>query len=131
MGKIRNLLLGVIFCLFFWNLGFSQTVILKSGQKVEGKIIEQTDKYVKVEFEGVELIFYSDEISSIEQTLPGEPGTLTPQMELLYKAYTATLDIPQPPLKGEPAKVVTPAGPTSQEDLVKSIMAKSSAEKIK
>ena len=108
MGKIRSYFLGAIFCFSFLGLGFSQTIILKSGQKVEGKIVEQTDKYVKLEFQGVELIFYSDEISSIEQTSSGGSNSVTPQMELLYKAYTSSLNAPQPPKKEEAQEVVKP-----------------------
>jgi len=129
MGKMKSLLFGAIFCLSFWSLGFSQTVILKSGQKVEGKITEQTDEYVKVEFEGVELIFYSDEISSIEQTSPDGSTTLTPQMEMLYKAYTASLNA-QPPLKKEEVpELINPVipdlsgPPLKNPELVKSIVA--------
>ena len=82
------------FLLFFLGLGFSQTIILKSGQKVEGTIVEQTDKYDKLVFQGVELIFYSDEISSIEQISSGGSNTITPQMESLYKAHTSALKAP-------------------------------------
>jgi hypothetical protein len=106
MGKIRNYLLVVIFTLFLWDLGFSQTVILKSGQKVEGKVIEQSDKYVKLDFQGVELIFYNDEISSIEQTAPDGSSPLNPQMEALYKAYVSAVNSPKKLVKkpGEPVK---------------------------
>ena len=105
MGKIKNCFLGAIFFLFLLDLGFCQTVILKTGQKVEGKIIEQTDKYVKLEFQGVELTFYDDEISSIEQTSLDGAKTMTPQMELLYKAYTAAVNSRKTPAK-EPVAVV-------------------------
>ena len=91
MGKIKSLFFCSIFCFSFLSLGFSQTITLKSGQKIEGRIIEQTDKYVKVEFEGVELIFYNDEISSIDQPSSGGTNIVTPQMESLYKAYTSSL----------------------------------------
>ena len=108
MGKIRSYFLCAIFCLSFLSLGFGQTIILKSGQKVEGKIIEQTDKYVKLDFQGVELIFYSDEISSIEQASSVGVNTITPQMELLYKAYTSSLNAPKSPEKKEVKGVAKP-----------------------
>ncbi|MDD5129971.1 MAG: hypothetical protein PHS66_02820 [Candidatus Omnitrophica bacterium] len=91
MGKIKVYCLCAIFFFSFLGLSFSQTILLKSGQKVEGKIIEQTDKYVKLDFEGIELTFYNDEIFSIDQSTSGAPNTLTPQMELLYKAYASSL----------------------------------------
>jgi len=109
MGKIISLFLCAIFCLFFSTFGFGETITLKSGQKVEGKIIEQTDKYVKLEFEGIELIFYNDEISAIDQTPSGEADTASSQMESLYKAYTSYL------------KTAVPA-PTSKESIQKPLV---------
>lgn len=157
MGKIRNLIFCLIFCFSFLGLGFSQTIILKSGQKVDGKIIEQSDKYVKFDFQGVELIFYNDEISSIEQESAAGLNTITPQMESLYRAYIPPPNA-APPLKKEEAKeAVKPVlfrktqtdqvAPTPQEGLansanpdlsglpleerVKSILAKLQAGKTK
>lgn len=51
---------------------FAETVILKSGKIVDGKITEQTDKYIKVDFEGMSLTYYSDEIESIDGKKPGQ-----------------------------------------------------------
>ena len=42
-------------------------VILKSGQKMEGKIIEQTDKYIKLDAGvGVVMTYYADEIDTVD-----------------------------------------------------------------
>jgi hypothetical protein len=94
MGKMKCCFFCVIFCLVLSGPAFSQTIILKSGQKLEARIIEQTDKYVKVDFQEVELVFYADEISSIEQTPSDGTSVMTPQMELLYKAYNSSLNVP-------------------------------------
>lgn len=48
---------------------FAETIVLKSGKKMEGKIIEKTNKYLKIDFYGVPLACYFDEIESIN----GEP----------------------------------------------------------
>ena len=53
--------------LFVSNCALADTITLKSGQKIEGKIIERTDKYVKVDFQGVFLTYYQEEISSISE----------------------------------------------------------------
>jgi len=45
----------------------AETIVLKSGKTVEGKIIEKTDKFVKIDFHGVELTYFNDEIQSIEK----------------------------------------------------------------
>jgi len=45
---------------------FADEVVLKSGQKIEGKIIEQTDKYVKIDSGiGMGITYYMDEINSV------------------------------------------------------------------
>ena len=123
MGKIKNCFLVAIFFLFLLDLGFCQTVILKTGQKVEGKIIEQTDKYVKLEFQGVELTFYDDEISSIEQTSLDGAKTMTPQMELLYKAYSSAVNSRKTPAKEPVAAVKKPAEEAAQQALQEGLSA--------
>ncbi len=96
MGKVRIYLLCSIFCLFFWSLGSSEIITLKSGQKVEGRIIEQTNKYVKLDFQGVEVIYLNDEIAAINQA----DSNNYPQIESLYKAYAASLNAPKKPKAG-------------------------------
>jgi hypothetical protein len=44
---------------------FSETLILKSGQKIEGKILEKTEEYIKIDFQGVTLTYFLDEIENI------------------------------------------------------------------
>lgn len=45
---------------------FAEDIILKSGKTIEGKIIEKTDEYVKVDFNGVPLTYFFDDIESIK-----------------------------------------------------------------
>lgn len=50
------------------SLSFADEVILKSGQKLEGKIVEKTDKYVKIDpGVGSTMTYYNDEIETINQ----------------------------------------------------------------
>lgn|GEM_PF-1285831 len=44
---------------------FAETIKLKSGKIITGKIIERNDKSIKVEIEGVPITYYSDAIESI------------------------------------------------------------------
>jgi len=83
----------VIFLGLFAGTGFSETIILKSGQRVDAKITENTDEYVKLDFFGVELVYYKDEISSI---VPGN-DVVSPQLKSLYQAYSSSLNIPPKP----------------------------------
>lgn len=48
------------------QLSNTGTLILKSGRTLEGEILEKTDEYVKINFKGVDLTFYSDEIESVQ-----------------------------------------------------------------
>lgn len=93
MGKMKLCIFCVIFLVFFAGTGFSETIILKSGQRVDAKITENTDQYVKLDFFGVELVYYKDEIASI---VPGN-DVVSPQLKSLYQAYSSSLNIPPKP----------------------------------
>jgi tetratricopeptide (TPR) repeat protein len=45
---------------------FAEIIVLKSGKNVEGKLIEKTDKYIKIYFKGVPLTYYFEDIESID-----------------------------------------------------------------
>lgn len=68
MGK--RLGIALIASLFFsflpLHLTFSEIIKLKSGKVVEGRIVEKTDSYIKVDFVGVPLVYFFDEIDSID-----------------------------------------------------------------
>jgi len=61
-------LIGVLFLSF--SSVYAETVLLKSGKSVEGKLIEKTDKYIKIDFQGVPLNYFLDEIESIDGVKP-------------------------------------------------------------
>jgi len=44
------------------SLLFADTIKLKSGNTVDGKIVQETEDYIKVDVQGVELTYYRDEI---------------------------------------------------------------------
>jgi len=67
MKKILSgliILIWLVLC--FSSLVIAEAVILKSGKKLEGKILEKTDKYIKIDFDGIPLTYYFDEIEKIE-----------------------------------------------------------------
>ncbi|MDP2905858.1 MAG: hypothetical protein Q8O22_06125, partial [Candidatus Omnitrophota bacterium] len=65
----------LIVCLFLTSIpSFAETIILKSGKKIEGKIVERTDKYIKVDSGiGVDVIYFLDEIGKIEGEVAAAP----------------------------------------------------------
>ncbi|MBU0547930.1 MAG: hypothetical protein KJ710_01710 [Candidatus Omnitrophica bacterium] len=105
MGKVRIGICCAVFCLFSLSLCFSETILLKSGQKVEGRIVEKTDTYVKLDFLGVDLVYYKDEIASIVQGASNSENTVSPQLESLYQAYASSLNVPQKPKEGRDEEV--------------------------
>ncbi len=54
MEKKRRLILLLAISLCIPVLGFAETIVLKSGKTVEGKITEKTDKYIKMNFQGAQ-----------------------------------------------------------------------------
>ena len=61
--------LFLIFCFGEANFAFSETIILKDGSTVEGKVIKKTDKEIVVDLLGVELTYYMDDIKTIEENV--------------------------------------------------------------
>jgi len=66
MKKKAQIILILLACLCLPFLAYAETIVLKSGKTVEGKLIEKTDKYIKIDFEGVILTYFLDEIKSID-----------------------------------------------------------------
>ncbi len=115
MGKVRIGIICAVFCLFFLSLGFSETILLKSGQKVEGRVTERTDNYVKLDFFGVDLVYYKEEIASITQGVSGNENTSSPQLESLYQAYASSLNLPPEQKEGKVSETPALALPQTAE----------------
>jgi len=67
-GK-RFSVLCLILALFFYTQAAAEVIALKSGKKIEGKIIERKDDYLTIDFEGVALPYFYEDI----ETIDGEP----------------------------------------------------------
>jgi hypothetical protein len=57
---------------------FSDTLLLKSGKSLEGKIIDETDTYVTIEYAGVPLKYWKEEIQEITKSQPVSQPTTSP-----------------------------------------------------
>jgi tetratricopeptide (TPR) repeat protein len=66
MGKKRSIVLLLVLILCFPVFIFAETILLKSGKSVEGKLLEKADKYIKIDFQGVPLAYFFDDIESID-----------------------------------------------------------------
>jgi len=69
MGKRSLVLIMLLVSLGSHFFVFAETVRLKSGQTIEGKIIEETDEYIKIDFQGVPLTYSFDEVDNINGRL--------------------------------------------------------------
>jgi len=66
-------------------------VLLKSGKKFEGKIIDKTDEFIKLERNGIILTYYYDEIEKIEEaTMTADVQDLKSQARPLQPAPLET-----------------------------------------
>ncbi|OGX39904.1 MAG: hypothetical protein A2984_02210 [Omnitrophica WOR_2 bacterium RIFCSPLOWO2_01_FULL_41_12] len=57
-----------ILLLGFHNLVFAETVTLKSGKIIEGKILEKNDQYIKIDVAGSPIYYERKYISSIDES---------------------------------------------------------------
>ncbi len=129
MGKVKTCLFYATFSFFFLTSAFGDTILLKSGQKVEGKIIENTGECVKIDFLGVELTYYKDEIASVSNSDSSVVKDADMQMESLYKAYVSSRNIPVAPKEEQGSQPSLPALPEAKED-VKSVSASAPAPSL-
>lgn len=60
-------MLPMIFIILLLTIPVSaETIVLKSGTTLEGKIVEQIDDYIKVDIHGAVINYYIDEIATID-----------------------------------------------------------------
>ncbi len=52
---------------------YAETIILKSGKAINGKIVEKTKDYTKIDFTGTVLTYWSDEIEKIIEENEAKP----------------------------------------------------------
>jgi len=55
----------VLLSLSFSTFVAAETIVLKSGKKIEGEILQQTDKYIKIDYYGVPLTYYLEDIEGV------------------------------------------------------------------
>src|SRR3989339_1537982 len=56
----------LIIMLCFISVAFASIVVLETGQTIDGEITERNDDHIKINYEGIEVTFYLDEISTID-----------------------------------------------------------------
>ena len=73
--RLTFLDLGIVplFIVFLLNVSFADTVILKSGKIIEGRITEKTNEYIKIDTVGMSLYYERKYISSIDEKSNSSP----------------------------------------------------------
>ena len=66
MQKKILIILALLICLSLPIFASAETILLKSGKTIEGKLIEKTNEYIKIDFQGVVLTYFFDEIESVD-----------------------------------------------------------------
>jgi tetratricopeptide (TPR) repeat protein len=84
--------LAVIFLIFPL---YAETIKLKSGKKIEAKIIKRTDTHLKIDMQGIPLTYYLDEIDSIDGSTVGSASTPPPQLTARGKPTQDILETAQ------------------------------------
>lgn len=57
----------LIFCFTFSFISWADTIYLKSGDTMDGTILEETDDYVRLDFYGASMTFYRSDIERIDK----------------------------------------------------------------
>jgi len=82
----KILFLSLLLLFLLPALIFAETIVLKSGEVVEGKIVDRNDKYIGISYQnsGTPDIYYAyDEIESID----GVKLNITPAQERKWKTH--------------------------------------------
>lgn len=67
---MKSIITAFIILLFACGVSYADTVILKSGKEVKGKIIDKTSEYIVLEFYGTKLTYYMNDIEKIVEDVP-------------------------------------------------------------
>lgn len=79
MGQKTAFLIAVV--LFFSCPCFADTIYLKSGKKIEGQILSQTDKETKISVRGITLTYDAYDIERVEKAVSQDMGVVPVKKE--------------------------------------------------
>ncbi|HNQ50230.1 MAG TPA: hypothetical protein PKL03_02215 [Candidatus Omnitrophota bacterium] len=64
---------------FTGNIAFAETIVLRSGKRIEAKILEKTKEYIKIDYKPSPLYYNWDSIDTIDgQPVPGRKPRAAP-----------------------------------------------------
>jgi ankyrin repeat protein len=85
---MRTILLSVITILIFENSAYASKILLKNGKIMEGDVVSQDANKIKINFQGIDLTLYKDEISQIDGQGIVNSEILNPKDEQIKEQQT-------------------------------------------
>jgi hypothetical protein len=84
----------IFMCLFLWaGPVLSEEIVLKSGVTIQGQILERSDQWIKMQASGLDVLYYLDEIVSID----GNPVGISDSPARLAVPPSASVQSAEPP----------------------------------
>ena len=100
---------------------FADTVTLKSGKQIEGKILERSSDLIRIDIEGVTITYFITDVEAINQekiNLPvAEPLVATPQGSAQAEVKSTAKPLPVEPLPVEARPITGKPGSDAKAKL--------------
>lgn len=100
------------------SLCFAETVYLKNGKKISGKIVEQNEQQLRIDVSGVKITYFTDEIERIEgaaaptENAPEQVPASTPEVSAPAMEESPVLPEPVQPVPDVLSTAPIPMPPT-------------------
>ena len=87
MNKLTSKIIIVLSLLISFPV-FAETVLLKTGEKIEGKVVGENDRYITVNFKGIIIPYHNFEVESIDgkSIMPAKETYSDQTLQLLIKS---------------------------------------------
>lgn len=90
MNKL--LALSVLIIMYLPLSVYAETVVLKSGEEIKGRIIEKTDEYLKLDCQGVPVTYFWNEIIGFDDSKDSQSPVAVPAPEAALRGQGVTDD---------------------------------------
>lgn len=90
------------------SISFAETIVLKSGKTIEGKIVNRTNEYTEIDFMGVKLKYFNDQITQIKQAKSAIASSAAEEPDLIsIKIKGSSVSTGNPQKTEETAEFIT------------------------
>lgn len=115
MRKAAIIYLMQIFVFFVASLSSvsAETIVLKTGEKMTGKIFEKSENYLKVDVEGIPITLWQDAIDHIEEEAPSKEAPSPPAIKKTMEPIPGSIETQE---EGAPSLVEKTVKPTPESN---------------